>query len=132
MFSKHKLKLCLSQSWLYEVWVHSNDSNFSAFFLKSFSREKSTQDEKVSFIKGIVFKATQVALLSFFILKSVWLLIPLKFWYPAMRISLRVNHPLEFFLNCALVDHIYLYFSDTFAYVFWIYFRKDCCPRCFW
>ena len=39
-------------------------------FLKSFNREKSTQDEKVHFIKGNELKLTQVELSSFFF-KSV-------------------------------------------------------------
>ena len=41
------------------------------YFLKSFSREKSTQDEKVCLIKGNELKVTQVELLSSFIFKSV-------------------------------------------------------------
>ena len=36
------------------------------YFFKSFSREKSTQDERVRFIKGNQLKVTQVKLLSFF------------------------------------------------------------------
>ena len=40
-------------------------------FFKWFSRQKSTEDEKVRFIKGNELKVTQVELLSFFIFKSV-------------------------------------------------------------
>ena len=40
-------------------------------FLKSLSREKSTQDEKMRFIQRNVLKLTQVELLSFFSFKSV-------------------------------------------------------------
>ena len=40
------------------------------YVFKSFVREKSTQDEKMCFIKGNELKLTQVRLLSFFIIKS--------------------------------------------------------------
>ena len=42
----------------------------SALFFKSLSREKSTQDEKVRFIKRNELKENQVELHSFFIFKS--------------------------------------------------------------
>ena len=41
------------------------------YHFKSLSRLKSTQDEKVRFIKGNVLKITQVELLPFFTFKSV-------------------------------------------------------------
>ena len=47
------------------------NSSLGAVFFNSLSREKSTQDEKVHFIKGNKLKLTQVELLSFFIFKSV-------------------------------------------------------------
>ena len=40
-------------------------------FSKMLSQEKSSQDEKVSFIKGNELKLTQFELLSFFIFKNV-------------------------------------------------------------
>ena len=40
-------------------------------FLKSFNREKSTQEEKVRFMKGNELKLNQVELLSFFNFKSM-------------------------------------------------------------
>ena len=44
-----------------QVWVH---------YSKSFSRVKSTQDEKVRFIKGIELKLTQFELLSLIFLRE--------------------------------------------------------------
>ena len=43
----------------------------SVNFLKSLSREKSTQDVKMCFINGNELKLTQVELILFFIFKSV-------------------------------------------------------------
>ena len=47
---------------------------------KSLSREKSTQDEKMRFIKGNESKLTQIEIISFFIFKSVFKLINNKFY----------------------------------------------------
>ena len=44
----------------------------SAFFKRLFNREKSTQDEKVCFIKGNELKVTQIELFSFFIFENVF------------------------------------------------------------
>ena len=46
-----------------QVWIH---------FFKCFNRKKSTQDEKVGFIKENELKLSQVELLSFFDFKSVF------------------------------------------------------------
>ena len=45
------------------------NTNLNAFFKKSFSRKKSTQDEKVRFIKGYELKLTQVELIHSFSLR---------------------------------------------------------------
>ena len=66
----NKLKLKLSALLIFRMSL-LNVLSLSAFF-KSFNLEKSTQDEKVSFIKRNELKAIQGELLLFFIFKSVY------------------------------------------------------------
>ena len=52
---------------------------------KSFSREKSTQDQKVSFIKEDVLKLTQVELLSHILILSAYVFIYSRMKYHILQ-----------------------------------------------
>ena len=97
---------------IYEIWVYWNKSSLSTFF-KSLSREKSTQHEKVRFIKRNKLKLTQVELLSFLIFKNVNEGILL------LKIPLRSNDRKYMFHSCDYFLKIFYYFHySAFKFVF--------------
>ena len=73
-------------------------------FFKSFSREKSTQDEIVYFIKENELKVTQVELLLFFIFKSVEEV--MEIYFPPKEKVHKLTTRVKVALNAILLNEV--------------------------